>query len=249
MSLLDEVLDRHGGLDRWHETAQVKARVRSGGLLLRTKVGRSARRALSDYEIRVAVDEPRASFIPYPSPGRRGVWASDGVRIETDQGIAVAERRDPRRRFSGLVNLRRQLRWDDLDILYFAGYAMWNYLTTPYLLTRDGIQVREGEPWREPGESADWRRLEVSFPPGLDTHSAEQTFYADADGLLRRHDYTAEPVGSWARAAHYLDDHVEAGGLTFPTRRRVRPVGPRNRSLPLPTLVSIDLDDVDTVNV
>ncbi len=24
------------------------------------------------------------------------------------------------------------------DSVYFAGYAMWNYLTTPYLLTREG---------------------------------------------------------------------------------------------------------------
>ena len=120
---------------------------------------------------------------------------------------------------------------------------MWNYVTTPYLLTRDGIEVREGEPWSEGGEV--WRRLEVRFPPGMDTHSSEQTFYFDADGMLRRLDYLAEVVGGWAHAAHYCADHVEANGLVFPTRRWVRPIGPGNRSVRFPTMVSLDLREIE----
>ncbi|MEV2211290.1 hypothetical protein AB0H86_07400 [Streptomyces sp. NPDC050997] len=34
-------------------------------------------------------------------------------------------------------------------MLYFAGYAMWNYLTAPYLLTRPGVVVRELVPQQE----------------------------------------------------------------------------------------------------
>jgi hypothetical protein len=62
--------------------------------------------------------------------------------------------------------------------------------------------------------------------------------------VLRRHDYIAQVVGRWARAAHYCDEHAQAHGLVFPTRRRVRPVGLRNRALPGPTLVSIDLSEL-----
>ena len=80
------------------------------------------------------------------------------------------------------------------------------------------------------------------FPPDLDTHSAHQTFYVDVSGLIRRHDYTAEVVGGWARAAHRLSEHRQVDGLAFPTRRRVRPIGVRNRALPGPTLVWIELD-------
>jgi hypothetical protein len=40
-------------------------------------------------------------------------------------------------------------------------------------------------------------------------------------------------------------DHVEAGGLVFPTRRWVRPLGPGGRPLPLPTLVSLDLSEIE----
>jgi hypothetical protein len=79
-------------------------------------------------------------------------------------------------------------------------------------------------------------------PPDLDTHSAHQTFYVDSSGLIRRHDYTAEVVGGWARAAHHLSEHRQVDGLAFPTRRRVRPIGVRNRALPGPTLVWIELD-------
>ena len=68
-----------------------------------------------------------------------------------------------------------------------------------------------------------WRRLEVTFPPGLDTHRREQSFYFDERRFLRRHDYIAEVIGGWAHGGHLCAEHVEAGGLVFPTRRRVKP--------------------------
>ena len=160
----------------------------------------------------------------------------------TPTANVLESRDDPRPEFSGLSGLRRNLRWDALDATYFAGYAMWNYLTTPLLLTRDEVELREGEPWEQDGET--WERLEAEFAGGLDTHSSQQTFYFDSQRRLRRHDYVASVVGGWAKAAHYCDEHAQAGGLVFPTRRRVRPIGLRNRSLPGPTLVSIELSEI-----
>src|SRR5204863_432583 len=80
-------------------------------------------------------------------------------------GEVVAARAEPRKAFYGRSGVRRNLRWDPLDATYFAGYAMWNYLCFPLLLTRPGVKAREVEPWRE------LRRLEVEFPRELDTHS------------------------------------------------------------------------------
>ncbi len=236
MTLLDEVMEAHGGLERWRAARVIRARVRSGGFLVRSRFPGNR---LGDYELSVEVGEPVATMDPFPREGQRGVFDRGRVRIETAAGEVLESRDDPRVAFSGLSGLRRNLRWDPLDSAYFAGYAMWNYLTTPLLLTRHGVTVREGEPWREGAER--WRRLEVEFPEQLDTHSRHQMFYVDPAGLLRRHDYTAEVVGGWARAAHMLADHREAGGLTFPTRRWVRPRGPGNRVLPGPTLVSIGI--------
>jgi hypothetical protein len=197
---------------------------------------------LRDFEVRVEVGEQRAILWPFPRDGERAVFDRGPVRIETDSGEIVSERSEPRAAFNGLSGLRRNLRWDPLDVAYFAGYAIWNYLTTPYLLTWDRLDVTEGPEWREGDET--WRRLEVAFPPDLHTHSTEQSFYVDQRGLIRRHDYTAEPVGGWARGVHLMDEHREFDGLVFPTRRRVRPRGPGGRALSGPILVALDVLEV-----
>ena len=238
-ALLDEVIQAHGGLQRWRSARTVRARVRSGGLLIRTRVPGNR---LADYRITVHVREPRTVFDPFPLDGQRGVFERGAVRIEGYDGEVICSRANARAAFFGRAGLRRNLRWDALDSVYFAGYAMWNYITTPYLLMREDVEIAEGESWQQGGET--WRRLDAVFSPNIDTHSPRQTFYFDADGHLRRHDYVPEVIGSWARAAHYCDDPVHAGGLLFPTRRWVHPIGPGNRSLPFPTLVSLRLGDL-----
>ncbi|OSC39865.1 hypothetical protein [Mycobacterium decipiens] len=238
-ALLDQVLDAHGGLARWRAAAAVHARVRTGGLLLRTRVPGNP---LADYRITVQVQRARTVLDPFPRDGQRGVFESGQVRIESHEGEVIGSRGNQRAAFFGRSGLRRNIRWDPLDTVYFAGYAMWNYLTTPYLLTREDVEVDEADEWQEDGQT--WRRLNVNFPPHIDTHSPRQTFYFDDSGHLRRHDYVPEVVGRWARAAHYCADPVHTDGLVFPTRRWVHPIGPGNRTLPFPTLVSIQLTDV-----
>ena len=239
-ALLDQVLNAHGGIERWREAGTIRARVRSGGLLIRTRVPGNR---FADFELTVDIAGRRAVLDPFPRDDQKGVFDRGEARIESDGGEVIASRANPRAAFSGIAGVRRSLRWDALDATYFAGYAMWNYLTTPYLLTLGGVGVREGEPWIRDGET--WRRLEVKFPDDLDTHSPYQTFYFDSGGLLRRHDYVARVVGRWAHGAHYCADHTESGGLTFPTRRWVRPIGPGNRSLPFPTMVWIELSGIE----
>ena len=239
MSLLDEVLDAHGGAERWDSVREIRADVRTGGFLPRTRFRGDA---LADYHLRVEMAEQHAIIEPFPGAGRRGVFDSGAVRIDDERGQPVETRDDPRHHFFGRRGLRRNLRWDALDTTYFAGYAMWNYMTTPYLLTRDGVEAREGEEWSENGER--WRRLEVDFPPQLHTHSPHQTFYVDDRGTIRRQDYTAEVIGSIAHAAHYCDDHKDFDGLVFPTKRRVYPRKRNNKPRGRPTIVWIELDEV-----
>jgi hypothetical protein len=240
VALLDEVLEAHGGVERWRAAQQIRARVRSGGFLVRTRMPGTR---FADYELTVGVEPRRAVLDPFPEPGRRAVFDAGAARIETAGGEVVESRDNPRPEFFGRSGLRRNLRWDALDATYFAGYAMWNYMTTPYLLTREGVEAIEGEPWIQNGKT--WRRLEASFPPAIDTHSPRQSFYFDEQGLLRRHDYVAQVVGGWAHGAHYCADHVESGGLTFPTRRWVRPIGPGNRSLLVPTMVWLRISEIE----
>jgi hypothetical protein len=222
VSLLDEVLAAHGGVDAWSSARELTVQLRSGGLALRSKfAGGPFRR----YEARIDLDEPRAVLTPYPAPGRRGIFERHRVAIESDAGEPVAERDEPRALFP---RGRRRLWWDRLDALHFAGYALWNYFTTPLLLTRDGVELRE-----------EGRTLHATFPPELPTHSREQAFHFDERGFLTRHDYTAEVFGGWARAHHASWGHRSFDGLVFPTHRRVTPAGRR-----LPVLVWIEVDSV-----
>ena len=239
MTLLDEVLEAHGGGARWEAARRVRARARSGGFLIRTRVPGNR---FAEYDLTVDLDERRTVFDPFPEPGVRGVFERGEARLEGPGGEVIASRAQPRRAFFGRSGIRRNVRWDPLDATYFAGYAMWNYLAFPPLLLRDDVEVRELSRW-DSGED-ELRRLEATFPDTIDTHSPRQTFYVDGRGLLRRHDYVADVVGRWARAAHLCEDHVEADGLVFPTRRWVRPIGLRNRPAPFPTMVWIDLTEL-----
>lgn len=186
--LLEEVLDAHGGIDRWRSAATIHARVRSGGLLLRTRVPGNR---LADYRITVDVRNARTVLDPFPSDEQRGVFENGSARIETHDGEVISSRRHARAAFSGRAGLRRNIRWDPLDSVYFAGYAMWNYLTTPYLLTRERVEVTEDGMWREGGET--WRCLNVSFPLDLDTHSSRQRHPFIAPNLLLRRRWSTAP--------------------------------------------------------
>lgn len=231
MSLLDEVVAAHGGVAGWRSVTAITAHGRFGGLLSARFPGNH----MAELTVRVRPAEQHAVVSGFPRADLRAVFDRGDVRIETVDGELVSARRNARAAFGGL---RRTFRWDALDAAYFAGYASWNYLTTPLLLTREGVTVAEG------AAGARWRRLVVSFPPDLHTHSPRQTFHIDAAGLVRRHDYVAEPVGRWARAAQFCDEHRWFAGLAFPTRRRVRPRA-GGRALPGPILVSLDIDHVD----
>lgn len=239
--LLEKAIEAHGGLARWQSVGEVRAKVSGGGFGFAAKFPASPakpRGALRG-EARVSTATPRTILAPYPGPGRRGLFEADLVRIESEDGQVLAERRNPRTAFR---DFRHNLWWDHLDLLHFVGYALWNYLNTPFLLLWPGIEYREVPPWDEKGEH--WRRLAVTFPPDLPTHSREQVFYFDAAGLLRRLDYTAEPFGSWARCANYAWQHQTFSGLVVPTRRKVLLRKSSGRPRPRPTFVWIKLDQV-----
>ena len=50
------MLEAHGGLERWRAARHDSGRVRSGGLLIRTRVPGNR---FADYRLTVEVDEPR----------------------------------------------------------------------------------------------------------------------------------------------------------------------------------------------
>jgi len=63
----------------------------------------------------------------------RWIFTPNRVWIERRDGTVVEERFEPRASFAGHV---RETPWDRLHLTYFLGYAIWNYLTAPFLFAR-----------------------------------------------------------------------------------------------------------------
>lgn len=234
--LLEQILERHGGLDRWRAKSTLTARLSFGGLAFMSRFKPTVGHRERDAEVSIA--EPKVIFEDYPRPGQRGVFTADRVWIEAD-GRELQSRDAPRAAFA---SLRRSLWWDPLDLLYFSGYALWNYLCCPFLLAHDGVETEVLEPWQQDGET--WHRLRARFDPAIPTHCREQVFYFDSELRERRHDYDPEVFASWATAAHYCSEHRQLGGFLFPTQRKVVPRKPDGTTRPGPTLVWIHIADV-----
>jgi hypothetical protein len=172
----------------------------------------------------------------YPQPGQTTRWLGDArVEVVDGGGRVVQSRERPRAAFG---SWRKFFRWDALDFAYFSSYAMWGYLTAPFLFRREGVAVQT-EPAGQGGT-----HLALTFPPDLPVHCAQQEFWFDASGHLLRLDYTAEVVGSWATAAHFCDEYRTFGGLSLPTRRRVYPKLLFGKPIRALTLVAIDIHNV-----
>lgn len=234
-SLAQLAIDAAGGLDRWRRFANVSARQLSGGVLWSLKHQQGV---IDDARVRVDLRKEWASHQPFGAPNLRTTFQPHRVAIETTEGRTVEELPRPRDSFKGHS---LDTPWSRLQLAYFAGYAMWTYLNTPFLFAWDGVETEELELWRENGEV--WRRLKVTFPPDIASHSTVQTFYFDAERLLRRHDYDVEVSGA-TPSAHYVYQHEEFSGILVPTRRRVLRRGPDGMPIPEPLIVSIDLSEV-----
>ncbi len=234
--LLDKAIKTHGGLNRWQSIKEIVAHIRCGGaaLPLRFKFG-----TFKSYEAHISTTQPRIIFSPFAGKGKRGVFSGDTVRIESDKGHILAERTNAKAAFS---NFRHKFYWDDLDALYFGGYAIWNYFSVPFLLLSEGFEIQEINPWKENDQT--WRRLKVFFPLDIPTHCREQVFYFHSEGLLMRLDYTAEVFGGWAKAAHYCRAHKNFSGIIIPTSRQVMPRKSDDSPRSFPTLVWIEVDQV-----
>ena len=230
--LLNLVLKAHGGADRWRQVTRLRAELSVGG----SSWPRDG--VLANTVATVDTHAQRVSWDPFGKPGQRARYTPERVEILDADGGVLAERLDPRGAFAGFTH---ETPWDLLHQAYFSGYAFWNYITTPFLLARDGVEAVETEPWQQDGET--WRRLAVRFPAGITTHNTEQTFYFGPDFLLRRHDYAGDVLGGFT-TAHYTTDHRTFDGFVFPTRRWVVPRLPDGSTLDGPVVVSLDIRSV-----
>ncbi len=223
------VLDAYGGGVFWSEVGKIPLRVSAKGMAFRMKW----RPAMVEVPVVISVRDPHVRFSSTRDDGEVEVFDGDEVRIERN-GQLLEQRRNPRQHFPGG---RRALWWDRLDQIYFAGYALWNYVTFPALFLRDDVEWIEIKP----------HTLQARFADSVPTHSQVQQFHIDPDThLLVQHDYTAEVFGSWAKAANVILEHQTYNEIPFGVRRRVTPRRANGSAAPFPILVDIVFDALGT---
>ena len=225
---LENAIDAYGGKNTWSKASSISAEFSAGGLAFRLK----RRPPFNRTKITMDINRPFSRITPIGKDSDiAGILDGPDVRLETANGDVINERKDARQYFPGG---RRRLFWDDLDMAYFANYAMWNYLTLPALLLRKDITWTEIEAGR----------LEATFPAHLPTHNNIQRFHFDEQtGLLHRHDYTAEVIGGLAKAANVILEHSDSDGIKFTSRRKVTPRLSHGRAFAFPTLIGIVVHD------
>ncbi|KIY01384.1 uncharacterized protein Z520_02936 [Fonsecaea multimorphosa CBS 102226] len=221
-NLLNAVLDAAGGLDHFNQIEWVEVVADVSGAFW-AKKGYPNRRLMTAY---VDVHKPRAVFYNFGAhldePHLRWIWTPKHLSVERPNGSVILSRSDPYKHFAGHVLTTP---WDDLDLLYFTGYALWNYIVTPFYFTWPGILTRELDDYHHTTEAGGgdetWRVLEVTHPADFATHCRVQKFYFDPRSYrLRRLDYTVDVVGDSGPMAHYVYDEKKVGGILFPTLRR-----------------------------
>lgn len=178
-----------------------------------------------------------ASVQPFGAHDQKTDFTPERVAIEKLDGAVVAELMSPEASFEG-DDLNTP--WNPLQRAYFNGYALWTYLTSPFLLALPGFTMRELDPIEDDGRTL--TGLQVTFPPGFVSHSTLQEFYFGPDLLLARHDYRVEIAGSFS-AIQYISDFVDADGIMMPTKRRAYRCGDDGRPRFSQLMVSIDLSD------
>jgi len=232
--LLQRAVDAHGGLSRWNQLKTVRASLAITGTIWQLK-GRPD--VLKDVSIEAELHQERLTT-HFNSQGKRTVFEPNRITIETETGQVLESRGDPRSAFRGHT---QQTPWGDMHVAYFSSYALWNYLTIPFLYTYPGFVTEELAPWEENGEQ--WRTLKVIVPDSIASHSREQSVYFGPDALLRRHEYTVDVMGG-VSGLNYATNYRNVDGIVVPMKRRVYATDANKHKISEPVLVAIDLRDI-----
>ena len=144
--LLSQIIRHHGGMERRQGYEKVEATIVSGGGLFSLK---GLPQDATPRRMTAWLHEERSSVTPFGAPDQRTMFTPDRVAIEKLDGTVVIERLAPADSFA---EHRMETPWDPLRRAYFNGEALWTYLTTPFLLAMDGVEVDEMETWNEGAE-------------------------------------------------------------------------------------------------
>jgi hypothetical protein len=236
--LLSLAVKAHGGLERWNKVKSIKVAASITGAIWYVK-GKGD--FLKNVVLTADTRNERLT-VDFPGQGKRAIFTPSRIAIETANGALIEARDNPEKSFEGQ---QRETPWDEVHVTYFVGEALWTYLNTPFLYTRDGFTTEEIPAIQVEGET--WRRLKVTFPDTVKSHTKEQISCFGPDGLLRRHDYTVDILGG-ATGLNYASDYRDVDGIIIPTKRRVYAYEGDYQIVREPLLVAIDMGEITLTN-
>ena len=233
-NLLESAVAAHGGMDRWTQVKSITVDASITGAVWYVKNQGDALK-----NIRFKVDTTRERLtMDFVGQDKRSVFEPHRVETRRRDGGLIDARDDPEKSFDGH---QLETPWDDLHLAYFTGEALWTYLNTPYLYTWPGFVTEEITPIEVDGET--WRRLKVTFPDHIKSHTRQQISCFGPDGLLRRHDFTIDVVGG-APSMLYASDYRDVDGIIIPTTRRGYAWQGDYQLVPEPLLVAINMGEI-----
>lgn len=231
MALLDDVIDANGGMARWKGLNRFTLHLSVGGTLL-SSTGHA--REFKDVTAEGSTRAQSVRFTGITGGEHSGTFQPDAITVESLDGEVLRTWRNPSFVSPGASSPALA---DELHLVFFCGVAIWNYLTTPFLLADPDVVVEELTPWRENTET--WRRLRAQFPPRLVTLAPEQIFYFDESALQRRADHDLFGM----KVAHSSWAHDSFGGIVVPTLRRAQTLRPDGTVIAKPVLMDVEIFD------
>ena len=232
--LLDIAVRAHGGLDRWRRIRSIRVVASITGAIWFVK-GQGD--ALKEVVLTADTATERLT-VEFPGKDKRAIFEPQRIVIDHIDGAPIVQRDDPEQSF---VGQQRETPWDDVHVIYFVGEALWTYLNVPFLYIQGGFVTEEITPIEVGGEV--WRRLQVTFPDRIKSHTRTQISCFGPDGLLRRHDYTVDILGG-ATGLNYASEYRDVSGIVIPTKRRIYAFEGDYQPVWDPLLVRIDMGEI-----
>ncbi len=200
--LLNETIEAHGGRERWGQVGAIKAALSSGGLAFQSRCQPNALKSLA---IEVRPHDVAVTLGISSAPDGAGSGRPRGPQLPTTAGgsstsgaIRAATSAAPFSRSTGtssISSLSRATRSGTIS------------------RSRSSSKAKAWSSWARRFSRRPARQNSTSrFGPDVPTHSERQSFHIDAERRLVRHDYTAEPIGSWATGANLCLESEVVGG-------------------------------------
>lgn len=229
--MVDAAIEAHGGEARWKQVSALGLTWTFRGMMFKLRL---RERSLRRLHATISTRDPKVEVTPFPHGGSSGRFLGADVELSTGARLPNAR--------TSFDSVRSLFWWNDFEMLYFAGYVLWNYAQLPFLLLQPGIELRDAGETTFKGER--WKKVSATFPSHFPTHSPTQTFFFGPDGRLRRHDYFVGIMSPLAKGARFIHAYHEVGGLLLPARIEMRLGTWGERFLPLLSLGFVDFDDL-----